>query len=198
MSAERAYKMTIALLAVSMSVYHLVVAFIGAPQQFFFRSTHLLFALTLVFLLYPSLRKSSAQAEGRIRDDAGGYIGEAGTALPSWLDWVLIAASMVTIAYIWINHDHLLTRFVFVDDPTQLELVLGTIFVVIVLEATRRIIGLALPITAVIFLLYAFFIANTRPEQIIEIMYITTAAGHSASGRRALAAGAMCGCAWIA
>ncbi|MBI1990789.1 MAG: TRAP transporter permease, partial [Betaproteobacteria bacterium] len=107
-------------------------------------------------------------------DDAGGVIGRAGTARASWLDWLLIAASVVTIAYIWINHEHLLTRFVYVDDPTQLELVLGTIFVVIVLEATRRIIGLALPITAVIFLLYAFFVANTRPEQIIEIMYITT------------------------
>ncbi len=174
MTAERAYKMTIALLAVSMSVYHLVVAFIGAPQQFFFRSTHLLFALTLVFLLYPSLRKVAVPTEGQIRDDAGGTIGKAGTGQASWLDWLLIAGSIVTIAYIWINHEHLLTRFVFVEDPTQTELVLGTIFVVIVLEATRRIIGLALPITAVIFLLYAFFVANTRPQQIIEIMYITT------------------------
>ena len=174
MTADRAYKMTIALIAVGMSVYHLVVAFIGAPQQFFFRSTHLLFALALVFLLYPSLRKGPASAEVEIRDDAGGVIGRAGTARASWLDWLLIAASVVTIAYIWINHEHLLTRFVYVDDPTQLELVLGTIFVVIVLEATRRIIGLALPITAVLFLLYAFFVANTRPEQIIEIMYITT------------------------
>ncbi|MDP2708357.1 MAG: hypothetical protein Q8O70_12770, partial [Burkholderiales bacterium] len=145
MTAERALKMTITLIAVGMSVYHLVVAFIGAPQQFFFRSTHLLFALALVFLLYPSLRKQETPPEGHLlRDDAGGVIGKAGTARASWLDWLLIAASIVTIAYIWINHEHLLTRFVYVEDPTQLELVLGTIFVVIVLEATRRIIGLAL------------------------------------------------------
>ncbi|MEK7877306.1 MAG: hypothetical protein AAB325_14080, partial [Pseudomonadota bacterium] len=96
MTAERAYKMTIALIAVSMSVYHLVVAFIGAPQQFFFRSTHLLFAMTLVFLLYPSLRKRAIAIEGEIRDDAGGVIGRAGTAQASWLDWLLIAASIVT------------------------------------------------------------------------------------------------------
>src|SRR5512143_253871 len=166
MTAERAYKMTIALIAVSMSVYHLLVAFVGAPQQLFFRSTHLLFALALVFLLYPSLSQGAVSTETQIRDDAGGTIGKAGTAQASWLDWLLIAASIVTIAYIWINHEYLLTRFVFVDDPTQTELVLGTIFVIIVLEATRRIIGLALPATALIFLLYALFIANTRPQQL--------------------------------
>ena len=165
-------KTVIAAVAIGMSVYHLTVAFIGAPQQFFFRSTHLLFSLALVFLLYPSFRKQPVDG---IRDDAGGTIstGEH-TPIASWWDWLLIVLSCITIGYIWISHDHLLTRFVFVDDPTSIELVLGTVFTLIVLEATRRIIGWALPVTAVIFLGYAFFIAKTRPEQIIEIMYLTT------------------------
>jgi TRAP transporter 4TM/12TM fusion protein len=167
-----------------MSVYHLTIAFIGAPQQLFFRSTHLLFALTLVFLLYPTFKKKTYPEEhlvpgagaalGQIRDDAGGFIGKTDTGHVSWVDWLFIVASAVTIAYVWINHEHLLTRFVFVDDPTGTELILGTVFTVIVLEATRRVIGWALPITALIFLGYALFIAHTRPEQIIEIMYITT------------------------
>jgi len=168
-------KRLIVFIAIGMSVYHLTIAFIGAPQQLFFRSTHLLFALALVFLMYPSLQKKTAAAEGAIRDDAGGIIGGGqGTPIASWWDWLLIAASCVTIGYVWINHEHLLTRFVFVDDPTTTELVLGGIFTLIVLEATRRIIGLALPVTALIFLGYALFVAKTRPEQIIEIMYLTT------------------------
>ncbi|RPJ45226.1 MAG: TRAP transporter permease [Betaproteobacteria bacterium] len=172
MSVARALHRLIAFIAIGMSVYHLTIAFIGAPQQLFFRSTHLLFALILVFLLYPSFRKKTA---GGIRDDAGGIVGGSqDTPIASWWDWLLIALSAVTIAYVWINHDHLLTRFVFVDDPTQVELILGGIFTLIVLEATRRIIGLALPVTALIFLGYALFIAKTRPEQIIEIMYLTT------------------------
>jgi len=172
MSIASALRSLIAIIAIGMSVYHLTIAFIGAPQQLFFRSTHLLFALTLVFLIYPSFRKKPV---GGIRDDAGGIIGSSeDTPIPSWWDWILIALSTVTIAYIWLNHDHLLTRFVFVDDPTQVELILGGIFTLIVLEGTRRIIGLPLPITAIIFLGYAFFIAKTRPEQIIEIMYLTT------------------------
>ncbi len=174
MSLVRALRLLVAVIAIGMSVYHLTVAFIGAPQQLFFRSTHLLFALALVFLLYPSFQKK--KTEGVIRDDAGGVIGGSVDAMPkpSWWDWTLITLSCVTIGYVWANHDHLLTRFVFVDDPTRTELVLGGIFTLIVLEATRRIIGWALPITAMIFLGYALFVARTRPEQIIEIMYLTT------------------------
>ena len=155
MTAERLLKGLIATIAMGMSVYHLTIAFIGAPEPLFFRGAHLLFALTLVFLLYPGFRK---------RD---------GTR-PSWMEWLFIAASIVTIVYIWWNHDYLLDRFVFVDDPKQIELVLGTIFTLIVLEATRRVIGWALPVTAVIFLLYGLFVAKSRPEQVIEIMYLTT------------------------
>ena len=172
MAADRMLKNLIALIAVGMSVYHLTIAFIGAPQALFFRSTHLLFALALVFLMFPSFRKKDG--EGGIRDDAGGTIGGPTAARTIWIDWLFIAASIVTIAYIWINHEYLLQRFVFVDDPTHIELVLGTIFTLIVLEATRRVIGWALPITALIFLLYGIFIAKSRPEQIIEIMYLTT------------------------
>jgi TRAP transporter 4TM/12TM fusion protein len=173
-TVERVIRHVIAVLAVGMSVYHLTIAFIGAPQQLFFRSTHLLFAMALVFLLYPSFTKKGL-AGGQLRDDAGGMIGDRGTAARvSWLDWLLIAATAITIGYVWWNHERLITRFVFVEDPETIELVLGAAFTLLVLEATRRIIGWALPITAIIFLAYAFFVAKTRPEQIIEIMYLTT------------------------
>src|SRR3989338_11465458 len=92
MTLARALKGLIAAIAICMSVYHLTVAFIGAPQQMFFRSTRLLFALALVFLLYPSFRKKPA---GGIRDDAGGMLGGGqDTPVASWWDWLLIAASL--------------------------------------------------------------------------------------------------------
>jgi TRAP transporter 4TM/12TM fusion protein len=173
-NVERLLKWTIAAIAVGMSVYHLTIAFIGAPQQLYFRSTHLLFAMTLVFLLYPTLHGKQAAEEHLMRDDAGGVIGGGTPPRASWLDWLLIAVTAVTIGYVWWNHEHLITRFVFVEDPTDLELVLGFVFTVLVLEATRRVIGWALPLTAIIFLGYALLYANTRPQQLIEIMYITT------------------------
>ena len=176
MTYGRALTGIIALTAVAMSLYHLTIAFIGAPQALFFRGTHLLFAMVLVFLLYPSLRRKETPPEGHLlRDDAGGTVGSDKAAAPaSWLDWLVIAATAVTIAYIWLNHERLITRFVYVEDPESIELVLGAIFVVLVLDATRRVIGWALPVTAVVFLAYALSVAKVRPEQIIEILYLTT------------------------
>lgn len=151
----RALHQLVRLLAIGMSVYHLVVAFVGAPEAFFFRGTHLLLALLLTFLIFPGFRR-------------------APDAKPGLADWLLIAASLVTIGYLWANHAYLYDRFVFVDDLRTADLVLGTIFILLVLEATRRVIGLALPVTALVFVGYALLVANVRPESVIEINYLTT------------------------
>ncbi|HSO08144.1 MAG TPA: TRAP transporter permease [Pelomicrobium sp.] len=154
---DRLLYQLVRLLAVGMSVYHLVVAFIGAPEAFFFRGTHLLLALVLTFLLFPGFGQKRSP-----------------NARPGPIDWLLVAASLVTIGYLWANHDYLYNRFVFVDDLKTADLILGTIFIVIVLEATRRVIGLALPITALAFVAYALLFADVRPESVIEINYLTT------------------------
>ena len=48
-----ALRYAIAAIAVAMSLYHMHVAAFGPPEAVIFRGTHLLFALTLVYLLYP-------------------------------------------------------------------------------------------------------------------------------------------------
>lgn len=155
MTRAQAVKTTAGVVAVAMSVYHLVVPFVGTPQAFFFRGSHLLFALVLVFLLWPARKQE-------------------GPWLPGLLDYLFIALSVGTILYLWVNNDRLLERFVFVDDPLPRELVLGTIFTVIVLEATRRTLGPSLPITTLLFAAYGLFIADVRPPAMIEMLYITT------------------------
>ena len=56
--------------------------------------------------------------------------------------------------YILANYDQLVLR---AGAPTQMDLVMGFIAILLVLEATRRSIGPELPIVAIIFLLYAYF-----------------------------------------
>jgi len=46
-------KHLVTLVAVAMSLYHMYVAAFGPPEAIIFRGTHLIFALILVFLLYP-------------------------------------------------------------------------------------------------------------------------------------------------
>jgi TRAP transporter 4TM/12TM fusion protein len=170
---DRAIKGAIALVAVGMSVYHLWAALTGAPEPFFFRGAHLLFAMALVFLIYPGFVVRDETAEVALRDDAGGLLG-APPARVSWMEWLLILASAATIIYVWIEHERIITRYVFVEDPTNLEFVLGTVFTLLVLEATRRVLGWALPLTSIIFVAYGFLVAGVRPEQMVEIMYLTT------------------------
>jgi TRAP-type uncharacterized transport system fused permease subunit len=51
----KALRIAVALIAIAMSLYHMHAAAFGPPEALIFRGTHLLFAVTLVFLLYPTL-----------------------------------------------------------------------------------------------------------------------------------------------
>ena len=51
--ASRTLKWIVSAIAIAMSLYHMYVAGFGPPEAVIFRGTHLIFALTLVFLLYP-------------------------------------------------------------------------------------------------------------------------------------------------
>jgi TRAP transporter 4TM/12TM fusion protein len=73
---------------------------------------------------------------------------------PSVLDYVFAAASLVCCGYIVVEYNALLVRM---GAPTTIDVVMGTIASVVVLEATRRAAGLALPIIAALFMAYAYF-----------------------------------------
>ena len=51
---ERAVRWTAGGIAIAMSLYHMWFAASAPPEAMIFRGTHLLFALVLVFLLYPA------------------------------------------------------------------------------------------------------------------------------------------------
>jgi len=122
-----------AALAVGLSLYALYwVVAIVEPQVY--RVTFLLVALVLSFLLYPGTR------------------GARTGVTP--MDWLLITVSIAALAWPIVDFD----RFVYrAAEPTLVDLVCGTVAVVLVLEATRRTVGWILPVAAVGFLLYAYY-----------------------------------------
>jgi TRAP transporter 4TM/12TM fusion protein len=121
-----------ATLAFALAAYGLYwVIGIITPQ--IYRPTFLLIALVLIFLRYPARSASTA---------------------PGVADWLLVAAAVV--ALLWPVLD--LEQFVYrAATPTTTDVVLGGILVALVLEATRRTVGWILPVTAIVFLLYAYF-----------------------------------------
>ena len=72
---------------------------------------------------------------------------------PTPIDYAFAAAAIVCCAYIVVSYDALLVRM---GAPTPLDVAMGTVATIVVLEATRRAAGWALPIIAALFVLYAY------------------------------------------
>jgi TRAP transporter 4TM/12TM fusion protein len=150
----RALKWSVSLIAIAMSLYHMYVAGFGPPEAVIFRGTHLLFALTLVFLLYP------------LKPDGGSAwrIGDAALLLASW----------AFVAHIFVNYEYFTNRIIYIDELTAADRVYSIVSVLIVLEATRRVLGWALPLTAVCFLVYALFFTPVAVPTLMEQLYLST------------------------
>ena len=149
----KALKLTVSVVAIAMSLYHMYVAGFGPPEAMIFRGTHLLFTLTLVFMLYP------------IKPDGG--IG--------WrmFDMVLLIGSWAFILHIFFNYEYVTYRTIYIDDLNTFDKIYAVVSVLIVLEATRRVLGWALPITALVFLAYAVFMTNLKLPVLMEQLYLS-------------------------
>lgn len=143
------------LIAVAMALYHMHAIAFGTPEAILFRGTHLVFALTLVFLLF---RRTTA-ADG---------------TPPTLLDYALIALSVAPVLHLFFNYDYVINRIFYIDELTNADMIYGTILVLVVLEATRRVIGWALPLTAIIFLAYGLLAARLDPMQLMDQLFMTT------------------------
>ncbi|MBL8488839.1 MAG: TRAP transporter permease, partial [Rhodocyclaceae bacterium] len=69
-------------------------------------------------------------------------------------DWVLAVGAFALGTYHWVFEADLIQRS---GDPSTADLMVGTALVVLVFEASRRILGLALPVVCGAFLLYGLF-----------------------------------------
>jgi TRAP-type uncharacterized transport system fused permease subunit len=67
-------------------------------------------------------------------------------------DLALALLAVTAIGWIVVNQQRLMWRLVYVDPLSPADLVVGAAAVALVLEATRRIIGWALIVTTVVFL----------------------------------------------
>jgi TRAP transporter 4TM/12TM fusion protein len=132
-------------LCVGLSLYALYwVLFIVQPQVY--RISFLLIAIILSFLLFP-FRKSPPPPQAETPSSV-----QAARVVPV-LDWVLIAAAVVAFSWPLVDFSAFIYR---AADPESIDLVLGAVAILLVLEATRRSVGAILPVTAAGFLLYAY------------------------------------------
>jgi TRAP transporter 4TM/12TM fusion protein len=148
-------RVAVTIVAVAMVLYHMWVIVAGQPEAIIFRGTHLLFALVLVFLIYGS--RAGVQRPA-----------------PSIIDYIWLALGVASLLYLFVNYEYVITRIYYIDDLTVADMIFGTILLVVVTEATRRCVDVALPLTSIVFLLYGLFIARLEPMRLLDQLYMTT------------------------
>ncbi|MCG8399974.1 MAG: TRAP transporter fused permease subunit, partial [Firmicutes bacterium] len=128
------------LIALGMAVFHIYTGIFGVFESVFQRSLHIFFALVLVFLMYAP--------DGRRRDVKGYKI--------AWFDYGLIVLVLASVGYVVLNAGTIASRYAYVTPLTGYEMLAGCVGVLLLLEATRRTMGPALPIIASVFIGYVF------------------------------------------
>ena len=123
------------IIAVGFSLFQLYTALFGVLEAQIQRPTHLMFALALIYLLYPTSGKNKAQ--GKVHP----------------FDLGLAILSCALGLYSILNYESLMESAGIYSD---VDFVMGILGIVLTLEATRRIVGLPIVIIAAGFLLYAY------------------------------------------
>jgi TRAP transporter 4TM/12TM fusion protein len=126
-----------------LSCYHYYSAGFGIPPMTTHTGVHMGFTLALIFMAFGVWGQGAAPVN-RIWSPLG---------LPIW-DWLLAIAGLVAALYVpWIYSD-LAFR---VGNPLPIDLIMGTILIVVLLEAVRRSMGWPLPVIALLFIAYAYW-----------------------------------------
>jgi len=151
----------IAIIAFSWSFYQLYVVVVPT-NSVFIRSYHLAFALALAFAMYPMFRTRKTMS-----------------SIP-WYNFPIAISAIIGALYIYINYDGLNARS---GAWSPLDVAMGIMTIFLLLKAARRSLGMALPVIAIIFMIYDYFgqympdlIAHKGASinKIVGQMYLTT------------------------
>ena len=130
-------------LLIALSAFHYYTAGFGLLQEITHRGVHLAFVLGMIFLVF-AFSPSSAE-----RSVKSSLLNPGGVPL---VDWLLAGACALSVLYIPYVFDDLMFR---VGNPSNMDVIMGSILFISLLEATRRSMGWPLPIIAIGFTVYA-------------------------------------------
>jgi TRAP transporter 4TM/12TM fusion protein len=150
---SRFFRYLITGLCLAWSMFQLYVAY-QPIDSFVARAWHLAFAICLAYLAYPAYKQHSPPL----------WVDWASKVVPSFgkrsirkhipvYDIVLALLATAAALYVWWDYRGIITRQ---GMPSQADIIMGTILIVLLLEAARRALGPALSILALCFLLYVF------------------------------------------
>ena len=140
---KKIYKWIFELGAAALVLFYIYSAGFGSASEQFHLGFYLLLTFALIGIFY-RCRKNSAVSR------------------PSLIDLGMIALSIFTIGYWIVEYPNLVNR---AGNYSQLDIFVGAVAIVISFEVSRRTVGWALPIIAIIGILYALF-GRSLPDAI--------------------------------
>ncbi|MGN0941871.1 MAG: TRAP transporter permease [Selenomonadaceae bacterium] len=144
-------------IAIAFSVFQLYTAIFGVLDAQLQRAVHLGFGLALVYLLYPTFGNKFHP-----------------------IDVVLAIIGAAAPGYILVEYRELVLRS---GTVTQTDFIVGLVGLILVIEATRRVVGIPMVVVVLFFLAYAFLgpympgmLAHRglTPEQLVSHLFFTT------------------------
>jgi TRAP transporter 4TM/12TM fusion protein len=123
-------------IAIAASLYHIYALGVVATGMWQLRAIHVMVVLILGPMLYKGWKNASDRK-------------------PGWVDWIMVLAGVAVTVYVLLEQDGLSWR----EDvaPTQMDILFGTVLLVLVLDLTRRIVGWPLVILIFVLMGYTFF-----------------------------------------
>ncbi|MGD8563297.1 MAG: TRAP transporter fused permease subunit, partial [Desulfarculaceae bacterium] len=135
----------IPIVAAGWSVFQLLLPRILLLEAVYIRAIHLAFAIALVYLSYPLLKKKKFSGVLSFLTRRRRF---------SVFDFLVVAVAVFCSLYIAIFYAELSQRQ---GAPLLQDVVVGVVLIVLLLEAARRALGPALTIVASVFIFYSFF-----------------------------------------
>lgn len=157
-------------LGVGLSLFALYWVFRPMPTQFYL-PMFLGLGLALTFLVYRGWGRSEKAKELGRSDN------------PHVADWLLAAIALVPFVYIASDWDGFFRRAI---TPTYLDLAMGIIAILVTLEASRRTVGILVPVVVLVFFAYASFGTLVPPPFNTSDFSWIRLVGHNVMGTQGL------------
>ena len=144
--------------SVLFALYHYVTAGIGVPVDYWHMGAHMSGVIILIFISFPAFKK--LKAEGQSPDLKGRLDG-----VPFY-DWLFIIIGVMSSLYVGVTWYGVDFNFIGVSYtipeqvlrmgvPLPIDVLFGTLLIIVLLEAVRRTIGIIVPIIITCFTGYA-------------------------------------------
>ncbi|MEW6665287.1 MAG: TRAP transporter permease [Thermodesulfobacteriota bacterium] len=158
-------------IALLMAIFHMYTAGVRLLPGLQQRTIHLAFSLALIFLIFPARTKSSGSGEGKASDEYRPL---------SVSDLFLVFLSCAIGVYVFVEYENLSFR---IGMPNTPDTLCSLAAIVLVLEATRRVIGWSIVIISLVGMLYLAVGSHLPPviahtgfsfEQVVNFMFFST------------------------